>query len=320
MSIISRDETPRGSNEVMLVDCGRAGAPRKVLEEEEYMGRMASIIRRDFFPHLAPSSDYDLETPKSIDSSRRYQSRIGTPATDRTCLSTATSVRSRHGACSLRLNDFLEKYTSEDNAYFEKLQRKELKRHRLKYPWLYKSDEKHDKQAQEQPPASERAAIANGKSSNKMIDRPHNPRSALFHLPESDDKFQSAHSTVNYESSKYMRQHIFKKPYPASKSGSATKSLNRFTDKIGIDGKLLDDSETPSMNGYSYVPEPETPKPAVDLSKVKIETNKFFIPCNSPRDDLAHRVYQDKVAKNIRTPRTGSSTAQTPKRSQPHPF
>lgn len=226
---------------------------KKVLEEEEYLGRMAKIIRRDFFSEIEfPTSDTNQ-----------------TPVTDRTELSTTSSVRSRGDACSLGLNEYLEKYTSEDNAYFEKLQKKELKRHRLKYPWLYK-----------------------------------NKCNSLFYPPDESDKRLSfpKKTTSTIHSSKYMNE-----PLPVKDSQPKVRSFKGFSDKIGIDGKLLNGSETPNINGYSFIPTPETPGPSTEEKRMKTDLNKFYIPNESPRDELAHRVYQEKVAKVIRTPKSGPS-------------
>lgn len=235
---------------------------QKVLEEDEYLGRMSRIIRRDFFS--TPGQASNLETPSF--------GMTDTPCSSRTEYSSTSTIRSREESCSLRLNEYLQKYTSEDNAYFEKLQKKDLKRHRLKFPWLYRN----------------------------------NPRKldyntlALQSSPMLSIEGSKSQSTVNYGSNKCIGESHFKEPLPVK--NIHRRSLNRFNDKIGIDGKLLSDEEPPSINGYSFIPAPETP--IREEPKIKVETNRFFIPNESPRDELARRLYEQKVAKNIRTPRT----------------
>uniref|UniRef100_A0A6G1SG73 Protein DGCR14 n=1 Tax=Aceria tosichella TaxID=561515 RepID=A0A6G1SG73_9ACAR len=325
MSTIGSD-TPSTSVDLAVVDpdarslvlssTSTTEPKRKVLEEDEYLGRMAKIIKRDFFSHTGQGdlADGEESTPSLLGSERtNTTSFYDTPGTDRTAISATSSVRSRQAACSMRLNEFLHNYTSEDNAYFDKLQAKELKRHRLKYPWLYRAHNKNNKhKGQFSLKAKESSA-----QDVKMIDFDHNPRNSLFY-PPSDNPVQDrpSSSTVNYESSKYMREPIFKDPLPVGELRDRPKTgLNRFKDKIGIDGKLLNGSETPSMNGYSYIPPPETPVLVADTTRVKQETNRFYLPGESPRDALAHRLYENKIANKIRTPKssTRSDTTKTPK-------
>lgn len=240
---------------------------KKILEEDEYLDRMAKIIKRDFFSDSSATPLIDCQG--------------FTPATDRTNSTTTSSVRSRREACSLSLNEFLDKYTSEDNAYFEKLQRKELKRHRSRFPWLYDKRQKK---------ASQTLAVTSSSSSPLSIEGPSREK----------DRQQS---TINYHSNKFL-DYRFKEPLPVSGT-SKTATFNRFNDKFGIDGRPLSESLTPLRKDEpSPFIVPDTPKPTVLEHKVKTEPNRFYIPNESPRDELAHRVYQEKVAKNIRTPKT----------------
>lgn len=245
---------------------GLSVSSRKILEEDEYLGRMASIIKRDFFsnPDATPSIDCDGFTE----------------ATDRTDTTTSSSVKSRKQACSLSLNKFLEKYTSEDNAYFEKLQRKDLKRHRARFPWLYEGKQK--------------------KTSNTPILV---SSSAVLSIEGPKKESAQPQSTINYHSNRCL-DHLFKEPAPVSNPGKI-RTLGCFKDKFGIDGRPLGESETPLEEATTFFIS-ETPKPAISDQRIKIETNKFYIPNESPRDQLAHRLYQEKVAKNVRTPKTNS--------------
>lgn len=296
------------SDQVVLAE--KKPAPMKVLEEDEYLGRMAKIIRRDFFSDIEFPEGYDEPTTSYRATDRSSRTIATTPGTDRTQLSTTSSLKSRRESYSLGLNDFLGRYTSEDNAYFEKLQRKELKRHRNKYPWLYKDKDNHNKRIQEQlklPSIKEQATHGCDNSSTKMIDWPYNPKNSLFYPPKDEEASRRPKSTINYRSNNCINQPLFKMPM-RPRAASRPKSFNRASDKIGIDGKLLNGSETPMINGYSLIPPPETPKAIIEEPQVKSETNRFYIPCDSPRDELAHRVYQDKVANNIRTPKMVDNT------------
>lgn len=310
MSVTSYTESKESSKTTGVMIVKEKPAVKKVLEEEEYLGRMAKIIRRDFFSHIEFPNSADDETPAASSTERSNISQQTTPGTDRTQFSVASSIRSRRNACNMGLNEYLEKYTSEDNSYFEKLQKKELRRHRAKYPWLYRDKSNHNKRVQDQltlPSIQEQASLAGGSSPVEMIDWPHNPKNTLFYAPEENNKNRKS-STVNYHSNKYINEPLFKEPLPVrDQAVQKSRSFKKFGDKIGVDGKLLNGSETPIINGYSFIPPPETPTPiVVGETRIKTDLNRFYIPKESPRDELAHRVYQEKVANVIRTPKTGS--------------
>lgn len=311
MSIISRSDAslkPNTSSGICSIKV--PNKTQKILEEDEYLDRMSKIIRRDFFPN---SELVEEAYSMNGDMSGLYNN---TPGTDGTRLSTTSSIKSRREACSMGLNDFLDKYTSEDNAYFDKLQRKELKRHRAKYPWLYPDKNNHNKKISQQlqlMTSQDTLALTGTDSSTKMIDWPHNPKNSLFYPPSDVESRNKRQTIINYNSSKYANEPIFKRPLPIA---SSSKCVARIPDKIGIDGNLLADSDVPIINGYSFIAPPESPRAVIEEPKIKSEFNKFYIPNESPRDELAHRVYKEKFAKSIRTPRTGGSTAtpiKTPK-------
>lgn len=286
-------------------------ASKKVLEEDDYLDRMAKIIRRDFFPGTELQSGQSIN--RNIDD-RSEQPYSSTPGTYRSQLSITSSVKSHHESCNMGLNEYLERYTSEDNAYFEKLQRKELKRHRTRYPWLYNDKTSHTKRVRHQLdlPSTIDQVPKTDTSTKQEIDWPHNPRNSLFYYPRDEDLSRRRPSTVNYNSSRLSIDNVFKEPLLARDS-IRPKAINKFSDKIGIDGKLLNGLDTPVINCYSFIPPLESPARVVEDSKLKSDINRFYIPCESPRDELAHRVYQEKVAKNIRTPsRTGTPLLKTP--------
>lgn len=298
MSSIKHPDSPKSSSWDDVSTIAEFSGSQKVLEEEEYLDRMTQIISRDFFPRVNESDDVDR-----LD--LNYHLGNQTPGTGRSQVSITESVRSRREACSMRLNDFLNRYTSEDNAYFEKLQNKELRRHRAKYGWLYRDKESHNESVKMQLelPSIEQQATSSS-ASKKMIGWPYNPKNSLFY-PKSNQRSEYSPSTVNYESNKYCNDQIFKEPLPKQPDGSHI--LRRHNNKIGVDGKLIDGSETPVINGYSYIPE---------RPRTKLEPDLYYLPSQSPRDELAHRLYEQRVAKSIRTPKiktfSGDSSLRTP--------
>lgn len=299
MSQITLGDSPeRDDDQVMIVE--EKPAQKKVLEEDEYLNRMAHIIRRDFFSTLELST----ETP-SYGTSERSVVIQGTPASDITSISSTSSMKSRKEACEMNLNKFLDHYTSEDNAYFEKLQNKDLRKHRMKYPWLYSSKDNYNERIDNQlklPSCEKQVELGDRKRCTEIVDWHHNPKNTLFHPPEAESRLPQ--TTINYNSNKYLKESVFKEPLPPGPIvSSQPKNFNRFKDKVGIDGKLIDSSETPSINGFSFIPTPGTPSAsAISTPRHKPDANKFFMVGDSKRDELANRLYQEKVAKRIKTP------------------
>lgn len=311
MSTVSRDEVASISSTLLSVT-SELKPKQKVLEEEEYLDRMSKIIKRDFFSSSETTGD---TSSRFVDPGRSEQIYPVTPGTSRTAFTSTSSVGSRNESCSLRLDEFLDKYTSEDNAYFEKLQKKELTRHRLKFPWLYGDRDNHNKRVQEQikivSSTEKSETIKPSQHISRMIDWPYNPKNSLFYPKSSDAKSRKSQSTVNYRSTKYMQDPIFKEPFPLSVADKP-RTINRFADKIGVDGKSTNDPESHSLDGHSLLPGPRTPILRQDITddtvRINFEPkNTYFIPSESPRDELARRLYDDKVAKNIRTPKSERS-------------
>lgn len=280
--------------------------PKKALEEDDYLGRMSKIIRRDFF------SDTQFDGEGDLDSYRNSTRALtNTPGTGRTQYSVGSSMSRRDDGTSLSLNSFLDKYTSEDNAYFEKLQRKELRKHRLRYPWLYNRHNEYNKLVESHlklPPASQQLANRTKVTADQPVGWPYNPRNALFYPPQQSKQEKQPKSTINYRSNNFSEGPIFKLPIHKE---DRPRLVSRLKDKIGIDGNLLDGSEPSALN--SYQPPAELP---VRLSSVlKSESNRFYIPNESPRDQVAHRMYQERIARSVYTPRSDRTQGDTSLRS-----
>lgn len=309
LALSDRPGSPESTinDELMILET--PDGPKKVLEEQEYLDRVTKIIRRDFFPDLHFSTDNSV-TPRT-DSNIR-----DTPGTQ---ISTTSSLRSRREATSLSLNEYFERYTSEDDAYFERLQRREKKRHQRRYPWLYKDVILHNKDVKNQLKLPSNECDSSTKEhcmEKKMIDWQYNPKNSLFYPPR--DKSSKSQSVINYNSSRLVYDADFKRPLPPS-DYNPSGGYDNFTanSKIRIDGKLTESipDKTPVINGFSFVPEPERPTLSMsgllnpdgeDKIDIKSATNprgKYFTLCQSPRDELAHKLYEDRVGKFIRTPR-----------------
>ena len=108
---------------------------KRVLEEDEYIGKISEIIKRDYFPDLdLLNAQYDHELAKeSKDPELIYYT-----------LQQILKITNSTDSCKTQksLDEFLATYTSEDNASFERILFKINRNKRQKHQWLYKQDEK----------------------------------------------------------------------------------------------------------------------------------------------------------------------------------
>ncbi|KAI9295908.1 hypothetical protein K502DRAFT_348589 [Neoconidiobolus thromboides FSU 785] len=104
-----------------------------VLEEETYTSAIDHIIERDFFPDLKYLKERNDEI---IDFST-------TPRLENSEIQRRNELLNSQAAPGLELglDQFFTKFTSEDNASFSEIVKKDLELKRKKYHWLYKDEE-----------------------------------------------------------------------------------------------------------------------------------------------------------------------------------
>lgn len=266
---------------------------RKIVEEDKYLDRMSKIIRRDFFSYT--------EFPDKLSASNSATpATCYTPSSERSTNSTTQSINSDKLASNLSLNGYLAKYTSEDNAYFDKQQCKELRRHKHKYPWLHKKDIASKlNQANTQ---SNTSIVLKSKDEESLIQASHNPNNTLFYpAPTVPSDFEST-TIINYDSSKYMNDSAFKQPLPVS----GKPKINEISDKITLRGNVAG-SETPCVGGYKLVM-PSELAATTGETNAKIKQKNYFLLPESPRDEFANRLYQRRISQSMNRAKKSSST------------
>nr|CAD7439003.1 unnamed protein product [Timema bartmani] len=174
------------------------------------------------------------------------------------------------------LDEYLSTHTSEDNQNFEDLAKEATLRVQAKMPWLYQLEEL---------PQRERLDGLQVLSIEQQADpkpRPHNidmwgyvNKNYIMYVPDGakltpqeiieqvTKKRQIIHSNTrlhtnpfNEHQNKEMIQHL-----------AQTQAHQCVGGKIGVDGKELSQSDTPSVNGFSFVRTP-SPAPGVNESPV----------------------------------------------------
>jgi hypothetical protein len=128
-----------------------------VLDEEEYIYALESIIERDFFPDSAKLKDHvnlleEYEKGASLESLRRIKEKIiaeerkfgATPCEyqSQSIDNAADPEEAPSGIdADLTVDEFFKYYNSEDNASFEKIHEKDLAERRRKLHWLYETSD-----------------------------------------------------------------------------------------------------------------------------------------------------------------------------------
>ena len=150
---------------------------RRVLPEEAYVAAVAAIIRRDFFPdsrRLQAQQEY-LDALEAGDDGRlracceRYSASPSPAPSTPGASATAPDELPEGVDTGLTLDEFVRKYTSEDNASFSRLMQRAQKRLLERRPWLFREHE--------------RLAITDTESSSVEAWR-FRPKNALMHYPE----------------------------------------------------------------------------------------------------------------------------------------
>ena len=293
---------------------------------------MTTIIRRDFFPDVAKleaqlefieaseSNDYD----KLREISERFATTTHTPAAATPATFETPSVnatpRSRgkqrekqqnggpgenensedqppeakkHKPEEAKLDQFLSKYQSEDDASFGELMEKAAEEHRQKHAWL-RAKEKEYANALPLEGPEQRLAITDGGSERReggggegsgegkiMVEhRPagvktwnYTAKNTLMYIPEGVEEStmervrkatkgrEIVHSNTRLSSDFIKKREAAVRAMASSgeegeKGGGVGPSKNK-SEKIGVDGKTLAPGETPSVNGYDFIFTPQ---------------------------------------------------------------
>lgn len=91
----------------------------EVLEDDEYVERLGRIIRRDYYPDLHQAYVKGLLTEHESDKFK---------------------YKNKYEADSLTVDQFHQKFTSEDNESFQVLHEHDKEQHKRKYWWAFQND------------------------------------------------------------------------------------------------------------------------------------------------------------------------------------
>ncbi|PNI90364.1 ESS2 isoform 2 [Pan troglodytes] len=203
-------------------EAGAATSKQRVLDEEEYIEGLQTVIQRDFFPdveklqaqkeYLEAEENGDLERMRQI--AIKFGSALGkmsreppppyvTPATFETPeVHAGTGVvgnKPRPRGRGLEdgeageeeekellpsLDVFLSRYTSEDNASFQEIMEVAKERSRARHAWLYQAEEEFEKRQKDnlELPSAEHQAIESSQASVETWK--YKAKNSLMYYPE----------------------------------------------------------------------------------------------------------------------------------------
>lgn len=240
---------------------------------------------------------------------------------------------------NMSLDKFQSLYTSEDNESFYKLIDKQNQKKAEKYAWMWTGNNKKPSKMMLKQKAIETKLIESGRSIKDdggkrdrlaitdIAEKParpdswkHKPNNEFMFAPDSiEDSLETLAQKAQNESRAEPKgvayantrlpniDMVAEASVPSSPSLSAVKDAvagHRTMTESGYNG-----SETPRVNGYAFVDdEPEEdyqPPVTITLSKGDAVKNPFIIKDQSKREDLHHRIVDEKARSKRNSQRVG---------------
>ncbi len=171
------------------------------------------------------------------------------------------------------LDEFLYKYNSEDDASFDEILEKAEEERERKYAWLYHQEEEYQKPLA-LPSGEQQLAITDGsKTTSRNIQRSgvetwaYTAKNSLMYVPdevedsvkESVDKSIKKREIV-YPNTRLSRSFLQKTSAAVVKATAGEGESvggKKDKEKVGVDGKMMAESETPKVNGFGFVATPQ---------------------------------------------------------------
>ncbi|RWS25680.1 protein DGCR14-like protein [Leptotrombidium deliense] len=284
-------------NSVVVFDASKNNKKRKrtVLDEDSFTSDMEKIIERDFFPDLPKMKeclDYQEALQKNdvdklnelrlkwkdnneeiiINSPSGFETPFEEPcecedSSKRNDKSQEKEEKSNISKTNnLSLDEYLTKYTSEDNSSFDSIMEEAKQKHKDKYPWLYLDEKKETLKYIEglQVPSIDEQAK---QKQPKLLTWKYQNMNSIMYYPESvkltheEALALTKCERVAHENTRFKANPFNERLNAATIAEKAYLHAKENKGKIGVDGKELLPSDV-HVNGYKFVSMTPTPNPA----------------------------------------------------------
>lgn len=170
----------------------------------------------------------------------------------------------------LSLDQFLNSHTSQDNESFEDIMCESEIKHRQKYSYLYNEEGKSEEDQRKNlalPSIVEQAALPEKKF---MVDTwSYKNKNYIMYVPDGVELTKEEELELNRKRQEvvYSNTRLKENPFNEMQSKETIHELAKnqakvLDGKIGVDGKEILKSDTPKINGFSFVRSP-SPYPGV---------------------------------------------------------
>jgi len=171
----------------------------------------------------------------------------------------------------MRLDSFLSKYHSEDDASFNELVEKDQQKYREKYSWLYNKEKEQNLESKELQQQLALTDSENTSSTMKAIEyRPagvqtwsYTAKNSLMYIPEGmevsvQEALQSSSKPreIVHENTRLSKEFLTKTQKTFSGVSNISKK-DTVPEKVGVDGLVVNSSDAPKVNGYGFVATPD---------------------------------------------------------------
>ena len=302
-------------------------------DDVEKLREIELKIQRTFHtPFQTFSESSDMPCPAAKESRYKPTEHFceNTPPTSTSGTDSAikSSVQ-RMDDSDLSLDKFLQKNTSEDNASFSKIMEETRKKHREKYAWMFDGEKEQNEKVRQilalPGPGNEQQKAIENRPTN-LDTWTYKSFNSLMYVPDgvpldineqindkSKEEKEICHKNTRFQGNPFDLNSSKATLIEAMRDNSA---VRKKMGKVGIDGKLQDDS--PKVQGYGFIATP-SPAPGVDESPLmtwgevadtplKLENPSetpgptFKIPEPPKREVIGHQLV-DKISKQHRDKR-----------------
>jgi protein DGCR14 len=289
--IIKRDFFPDLPKLEMQLEYFEASKQGNYVRMRELSQRLATATRTPSSRDIATPSASVTSTPAVGGESRKRQSESvlqnGEESGDSTNIGPGPSKQSNNPS-NVGLDEYLSKYHSEDDASFNELAEKALKKHQAKYSWLYEQEKQANDQlalqyssvadqegtkvlaitdgsekedGEEDVPSLKPIPASKLQNKSQVETWTYKAKNSLMYVPEGielslKERMEAGNTKREIVHSNTRLSHDFLAQLNNIDTKSTENQHKPTGHKVGVDGKVLEQEDEPSVNGYSYVATP----------------------------------------------------------------